>query len=95
VNRNQENIQVKNINTSKSVAWKNGYFLFQDDSIREIMDQVSRWYDVDVEYRGDMKNKTFGGIYSKTQDINELLKGLEYTKLIHFKIEGRRIIVMA
>jgi transmembrane sensor len=95
VRKSEADIEVRNVNTNKSVAWKNGYFLFRDDSIKDIMDQVSRWYDVDVEYRGNMNSKTFGGIYSKSQDINELLKGLEYTKLVHFKIEGRRIIVMA
>ena len=88
-------ISKKQVNTDQVVGWKNGYFIFRDDNIHDIMKQISRWYDVEVEYRGNMEHKNFGGIYSKTKDINELLKGLELTGIIHFKIEGRRIIVMS
>lgn len=88
-------IQVSQANTNKVLAWKNGYFMFQDDNIQDIMQQIARWYDLEVEYRGKPSNSRFGGIYSRNKDINELLKGLELTGLVHFKIEGRRVIVMA
>ena len=88
-------IRVAQANTNKVVAWKNGYFMFQDDDIQDIMQQIARWYDLEVEYRGKLSNSRFGGIYSRNKDINELLKGLELTGLVHFKIEGRRVIVMA
>ncbi len=87
-------IEVAKVNVNKMVAWKNGYFMFQDDTIQDIMGQISRWFNVDVRYTGNMPSKTFGGIYSRNKDINELLKGLELTGLVRFKIEGRRITVM-
>ena len=95
VDPSSSNIQVAQANTNKVLAWKNGYFMFQDDDIQEIMQQIARWYDLEVEYRGKLSNSRFGGIYSRNKDINELLKGLELTGLVHFKIEGRRVIVMA
>ncbi|NRF37812.1 FecR family protein [Pedobacter foliorum] len=88
-------IQTRKVDADQVIAWKNGYFIFRNDNIQAVMTQISRWYDVDVEYRGNMEHKNFGGIYAKNKDINELLKGLELTGNIHFKIEGRRIIVMA
>jgi transmembrane sensor len=88
-------IKVDKVNVNKVVSWKEGYFMFQDDHIKDIMSQISRWYDVDVEFRGSMPSQTFGGMYSRNKDINELLKGLELTGLVRFKIEGRRIIVMS
>lgn len=94
VDKSDAGISRKNVNVNQVIAWKLGYFVFRDDNIQDIMRQIGRWYDVEVEYRGNMTNKTFGGTYSKNKDINELLKGLELTGLIHFKIEGRRIIVM-
>nr|WP_068889144.1 FecR family protein [Pedobacter panaciterrae] len=93
LSNNGGNINVKEVKTSEAVAWKDGYFIFKDTNLRDIMNQISRWYDVDIEYQCDTKDKSFGGIYSKNKDINELLKGLELTKLVHFKIEGRRIVV--
>jgi ferric-dicitrate binding protein FerR (iron transport regulator) len=89
-----QGIVTKPVNVNQVIAWKTGYFIFRDDDIRGIMRKISRWYDVEVEYQGNVTNKTFGGIYSMNKDINELLKGLELTGLIHFKIEERRIIVM-
>lgn len=89
-----QNIFTHSVNVNQVIAWKTGYFLFRDNDIREIMKQISRWYDVEIEYEGNITHKTFGGIYSKNKDINELLKGLELTGLIHFKVEERRIIVM-
>jgi hypothetical protein len=89
-----QGIVTKPVNVNQVIAWKTGYFIFRDDDIRGIMRKISRWYDVEVEYQGNVSNKTFGGIYSMNKDINELLKGLELTGLIHFKIEERRIIVM-
>lgn len=92
--QNSDRIAVKPVHGSDAAAWKSGLFIFRDDQITDIMKQISRWYNVDVEYRGNMTNKTFGGVYSKNKNLTELLKGLELTGLIHFKVEGRRIIVM-
>ncbi len=95
LNFDNESIKVAEVNINKTVAWKNGYFMFQDDKIKDIMAQISRWYDVEVEFEGAVSQEAFGGIYSRNKDINELLKGLELTGLVRFKIEGRRIIVMS
>jgi transmembrane sensor len=58
------------------------------------MRQVSRWYDVDIAYEGTLAKQNFGGSVSKFKDISFLLKTLELTGTIHFKIDGRRITVM-
>jgi ferric-dicitrate binding protein FerR (iron transport regulator) len=87
-------IEKKRVNVSQEVAWKAGYFVFRNNTIRDIMRQISRWYDVEIEYRGELPTGTFGGTYSKEKDLPELLNGLELTGLVHFKIEGRKIIVM-
>ncbi len=55
---------------------------------------LSRWYDVDVEYRGDMVDKEFTGRILRRSDISDVLHMLELTGTINFEIEGRRIIVM-
>lgn len=87
-------IERKKVNVSQVMAWKAGYFVFRSNTIQDIMRQIGRWYDVEVVYEGEIPKGTFGGTYSRNKDINDLLKGLELTGLVHFKIEGRRIIVM-
>jgi transmembrane sensor len=77
-----------------AIAWKNGLFKFEQEDLYTIMNKVSRWYDVRVEYKGDFSGKTYGGDISRFKDVNEVLETMELTGTVHFKIEGRRIIVM-
>jgi len=56
------------------------------------MRQVSRWYDVDVEYRGNIPARSFTGGISRGANLSALLKILELSD-IHFTIEGKKITV--
>ena len=75
-------------------AWKNGYFQFNKADIRQIMQQLSRWYNVDVEYASSLPSSSFGAIISRTNSISKILDVLEATGEVHFKVEGRHIYVM-
>lgn len=94
------NILLRKAGAQEVLAWKNGYFLFKDNSIKEVMSQIARWYKLDVVYQDKIDGKHFGGIYDKSKKLEELLKGLEATGLVKFKIEEgnsseeRRVIVM-
>jgi transmembrane sensor len=94
LNKGTGKIRVTPADIEDAVAWKNGYFIFSNENIESIMRKVSRWYNVEVEYQGDLNNKDFVGTISRNKNISELLKMLELTGAIHFKIEGRRITVM-
>ena len=97
---NSSNIILQKANTLQALSWKNGYFLFKENSIVEVMNQIARWYKVKVVYEDGVEGKLFGGIYDKSKNLEELLKGLELTGLVKFKIEEgvsseeRRVIVM-
>ena len=89
-----DQISVQNANMEETLAWKNGYFIFQDEEIRSIMRKVARWYDVDVTYEPNLKYLSYGGSVSQYKNISDLLKVLESTGTIHFKVEERRVTVM-
>jgi transmembrane sensor len=93
--KNGAAIKVGRADIQQAMAWKNGLFIFHDLNITEVMKQVGRWYDVDVEYRdNEVKNNEFGGTISKYKSINELLDVMVLTRSIHYKLEGRRVIIM-
>lgn len=101
LNKTTEKITVVTADPDQTVAWKNGFFIFVDESIESIMRKVSRWYNVEISYKGNMNNKDFTGTISRNKNISELLRMLELTGAIHFKIGQedasggeRRIIVM-
>jgi ferric-dicitrate binding protein FerR (iron transport regulator) len=86
-------IKVLKIDAEDAIAWKNGFFTFEDESLENIMRNISRWYDVEVSYQDVDRSMPFGGGVSRFEDVSKVLEKLELTGKIHFKIEGRRILV--
>ena len=76
-----------------NIAWKNGLFQFNDSDMRTVMNQISRWYDVSIEYKGGVPEKHFGGYISRESKLSQVLKMLELSG-VKFKIEEKKIIVL-
>jgi ferric-dicitrate binding protein FerR (iron transport regulator) len=70
-------ITVSNADLEQVMAWKNGLFQFDNVSISTVMKEVSRWYDVEVEFKRDVSNDRFIGKIYRTTTLPELLKILE------------------
>jgi len=85
---------INNVDVEEYIAWKNGFFMFNNEGIKEAMQKLARWYDVDIEYVGDFDGIYFGGSFSKNNSLQETLKILESTDKFKFKIEGRRIKIL-
>ncbi len=86
-------LKVENVDIDLAVAWKNNQFVFESDDIQYIMRMIARWYNVEVEYVGAIPKNKFGGAVSRFENVSEVLKSLESTGRVKFKIEGRRILV--
>ncbi|MXV17346.1 FecR family protein [Hufsiella ginkgonis] len=84
---------LKGGNTESAVAWKNGQFLFNNDDIQTVMMQVARWYDAEIEYESKNAALHFTGKISRYTNVSKVLDLLELTGGVHFKIEGKRVIV--
>lgn len=91
---NPDGFLVKNVNITQAIAWKNGTFDFDNEDIQSVMRKISRWYNVAVEFEGNISGERFNGALSRKKNISQMLKMLESTGVVHFKIEGRRIIVI-
>jgi hypothetical protein len=79
-------------NLEETIAWKDGVFQFEDASIESIMRQAARWYDIDVSYAGKV-NQQFIGKVSQKVTLSTLLKILEATGWVHFRIDGKKVTV--
>jgi len=76
------------IDVEEAVAWKNGYFYFKSADLKTIMRQISRWYDVDVEYRSEPNSDLFYAEASRNIPVSELFKILKSSG-IDLSIEKR------
>jgi len=79
------------VEVDKFIDWKDGYFLFRDDSIKEVMRKVANWYALEVSYTGDTSKERFNGMISKDKPLSEVLKMLEQTGTVQFKIQDQSL----
>jgi ferric-dicitrate binding protein FerR (iron transport regulator) len=78
---------LKQTNVNSAIAWKNGYFSFNDEDIPTVMRQLARWYNIEVTYTDKSPEGTFTGEIGRTLTQDQLFKILSRAG-IHFKIEG-------
>lgn len=76
----------------ETVAWKEGWFLFNRLELQAIVRQLSRWYNIDFAITGSIGNKQFSGIVSKSNNISEVLKIMENTG-VTFTLRNQKIYV--
>jgi ferric-dicitrate binding protein FerR (iron transport regulator) len=84
---------VDHTDTDQAVAWKNGLFNFYQSDLQAVMRQLSRWYDVEIKYEGNIQPRRFWGKIQRDLNLSEVLEILKETQ-VHFKLEGKTIIVM-
>jgi len=89
-----DQLKISDADTEDAIAWKNGRFIFDSENIQGIMRKLSRWYDVDINYQGEVPVQTFSGDISRFENISQVLELLEKTKSVHFSITGRRVTVI-
>lgn len=93
VRHNQSISLNPDVDIEEAMAWHRGLFKFHDADIEEVMRQLSRWYDVDVSYEGNIPSRKFSGKIYRNQSALKVCDILNY-KNIHFRIEGKKIVVM-
>ncbi|RAJ08852.1 FecR family protein [Chitinophaga skermanii] len=89
---NRQPMQVQVANIESVLAWKNGLFIYHDASIQEIMREISRVYDVDVVFDGDIAQQ-FEGTIPRSMKLSDVLKILESTGWVQFSIVGKTVTV--
>lgn len=86
---------VKQADLEQTMAWHNGVFAFRNASVVAIMRQAQRWYDIEVIYAGKVnKDQPLNGDIPRNVALSQLLKILEATGSVHFRIEGKTVTVM-
>lgn len=86
--------EVKTVDAAAYAAWKDGYFSFEHETLEQIMEKLSRWYDVQVTFENDeVRTHRFSGRVDRSESFRGVLNLLQRTLLVKFEVEGNRIIV--
>jgi len=76
------------------IAWKEGRFVFEDQNLGEIMNTLSKWYDINAVFaREDIRNIRFTGNLPRYADFDEILKKIGKTNEVKFMIENKNVII--
>ncbi|MGE8429918.1 MAG: FecR domain-containing protein [Sphingobacterium sp.] len=86
-------MRVSQANIEKETAWQHGYFYFEHDQIQDIMEQLARWYDIQVIYKGPISKKKFGGSMSRSVSLAEALELIKRGAGLEFEIDGKTVTV--
>jgi ferric-dicitrate binding protein FerR (iron transport regulator) len=82
-----------NVNVEEIVAWKEDQFYFRRADIRSIMRQLSRWYNIKVNYEGQDIGERFYAKIPRSVPLSEVLKALSMTGKVHFRTGDRTVAV--
>ncbi|WP_285008976.1 FecR family protein [Pedobacter faecalis] len=85
-------VKKQTVNLDKELAWTNNQFVFEDDDIRSVMRKISRWYNIDIRYEGDLSDNTFSGGIFRSMRLSEVLKILKLQGF-DFDVRGREITI--
>lgn len=85
-------LKVRDADIESVTAWKNGYFNFDGAPVKEVMRQISRWYNVDIQMEGTMA-RHFRGSVLRSASLDEVMHMLSLTGEFNYKIEGRTVII--
>lgn len=87
-------IAIQDTDLSVEVSWVNGLYTFDDASLVEIMETLSRWYDFEFVFKNtELRDYAFTGVLERSEQIQNVLKKLEAAGGIHFKINNRIIMI--
>jgi transmembrane sensor len=84
----------KNVNLDEVMAWKTGYFQSDNVTVESVMRQLARWYDVDIVYEKHITKRVSLLGVPRTITMVNILKIMEATGNVKFKIDGRTVTVM-
>lgn len=83
-------LQKSNVSEEDVIAWKNGYFIFNDTWLTDVLLQLSRWYDVQVDL-ATVPRIRYSGTIPRQKTLQEVLEMLQFTGNRHFEIVNRTI----
>ena len=78
---------------AQALAWKDGYFLFKNTNIKDVVNELERWYNIDIQYEDAMEFENITGYISRNVKISSVLKMLQLSGIVNYEINGNKIII--
>tara|TARA_R110002050_G_scaffold104052_6_gene213348 strand:- start:61812 stop:62966 length:1155 start_codon:yes stop_codon:yes gene_type:complete len=95
LNVNNNLISITKIDVYNEISWRDGVFSFKNKTLKEIMNVLSRWYDIEVMFSNKKsENEEFMGVLGKNQKIEDILTTIKNLGIItDYEIKNNRILL--
>ena len=92
--KNTAEMEVREVNVREIIAWKNGWFVFDNTTLGEIVKTLQRWYNIEVEFiRPELEHLRFTGDLSRYDSFDAVIRMFEDTKKLNMSVISNRLIV--
>lgn len=93
-NKKSLSAKVRNVNIETVTGWRHGRFVFEDQTLLQIMNDLGRWYDFEFEFKDPkLKEMIFMGSIPRYADFSTAMLILEKSGDVSFKTSGNKIII--
>lgn len=87
-------VQVKQVDLKEAIAWRYNAFSFNEVPLEQIMNELSRWYDIHVFYASpNIKGLHFTAWFRRNSTLTEVITILQKTGKIHIELKGKTVTV--
>ncbi|GHT62148.1 iron dicitrate transporter FecR [Bacteroidia bacterium] len=94
INRLTDEMKILYTDTRVYTAWRYKGYLFENESLENVLEELALWYDVEIVYEDEqMKQERFSGWLQRKDDVMSILRPIEKTNYVYFSIERNKIIV--
>ena len=94
VNKSDKNYSVSKVNVRKVIAWRYGNYMFEDETLENMISTLSRWYDFTYSFENEKSRQLkFTGKLKRTDKFEDILTIIENTNEVKFKVEEKRVII--
>lgn len=88
-----DDVRVSKADVEEALAWKEGYFYFNGKNFKEILGEISRWYDVDLRLDVDINDDKYKGGIKRSASIEAICEVLKDLTGYNVKIKNRTLVI--
>ncbi len=89
----QGHIEVSKADVEEALAWKDGYFYFNSKGLKEVLGEVARWYNIEVDIRVSLSDKRYIGGIKKSESIDAICAVLSDLTAYNIVVKDQKLIV--
>lgn len=87
-------LKVQSVDTYPITQWKEGFFYFDNQSLFKIMQELARWYGVNVSFDDTSKmDVKLHFVAERDKSLTEVIKSLNAMEVAHVEMEGKTVVI--